>query len=213
MKAIPILPALLLLAGCGGGGSSAPPAQPPPSVPFSISISPSAPWSVTYSKGAVWSGDGFDFPVCVDATTCSVNYVEYPMQANIGASAGISMSWIITGVDPVFDYRTNPNNTCGTGTPGELSIMFRRLGADVNNDRWFTKRRAPLAMGASSFSVTLHDIAEWTGVFGSNAALFSSALANIWAVGFVFGGGCFSGHGVAVTSGNARFTLVDYIIR
>jgi len=172
-----------------------------------------------YSKGAVWAGDGFDFPVCADPTTCSVNYVEYPVQANISSLAAISMSWKIAGVDPVFDYRTcNPaagcsTNTCGPGTPGELSIMLRRSGADVNNDRWFTKRRTPLALGSSSFSVTLHDIAEWTGVFGSNAALFSAALANISAVGFVFGGGCFSGHGVAVTSGSARFTLGEYMIK
>ena len=68
-------------------------------------------------------------------------------------------------------------------------------------------------LGPSTFSVTLHDIAEWTGVFGSNAALFSSALANVSGVGFVFGGGCFSGHGVAVSSGSARFTLNSYTVQ
>jgi len=42
---------------------------------------------------------------------------------------------------------------------------------------------------------------------------FLGALQHLNRVGFVFGGGCFYGHGVNVIRGTARFILIHYSIK
>jgi hypothetical protein len=76
-------------------------------------------------------------------------------------------------------------------------------------------------LGAGSVALVgdLTDPSQWTSVFGrsgaANEPLFRAALADLGAVGFTFGGGCFFGHGVYITpgSGEAVFTATRFVVR
>jgi len=208
LKAIPILPAILLLTGCGGGGSSPPAQPPPPAPPFSLSISPFAPgWAVTHGKQInSWSNGGFDFPVCANPIDCGPGYVEYPMRANISSAAGISARFKISGDNPVFSFRTEEGNTCD-GPPAGVRL-FMSNGNLAN--RWFSNKIVTLALGEFEISETIHDMSLWQSV---PPAVFWQVLAAIGSVGFGIGGGCFAAHNVAVTSGRARFDLTEYKIQ
>ena len=66
---------------------------------------------------------------------------------------------------------------------------------------------------------TLTDLSQWTSVFGEKANAsaaaadgFKQAIANLGNVGFSFGGGCFYGHGVHVTGGNAKFAVINFTL-
>jgi hypothetical protein len=54
---------------------------------------------------------------------------------------------------------------------------------------------------------------QWSNVYGQrDQAALSAALANVGWVGFTCGGQYFAGHGVALSSGSAKFVLVDFYI-
>jgi hypothetical protein len=54
---------------------------------------------------------------------------------------------------------------------------------------------------------------QWTNVEGEqDPQAFASALANIGWVGITFGGQYFAGHGVALSSGSAKFILISYSV-
>src|SRR5262249_4021617 len=82
--------------------------------------------------------------------------------------------------------------------------------------RWFSWQDAPLALGDHRLTVPL-TIDKWVPVFKStpeaNAAGFASALANMGSIGFGLGGGCYVAHGVAVTSGSARFVITGFSVQ
>jgi hypothetical protein len=69
-------------------------------------------------------------------------------------------------------------------------------------------------------SASLTELSQWTSVFGEKAntcasatAGFKQAMANLGHAGFAFGGGCIYGHGVRVSGGGARFSVVSYIVK
>jgi hypothetical protein len=202
------------LAVCVVGGNESPPPSPaiPPSPP-----GPGTVWSMNYGRplGAVQmqAGDFFDFPVCApDARgiiPCSIGYVERPWPPLTGKSL-VTLSYTITGTNPVWSYKTNPNNNCGDGTGGTLSLFLHRAGDNLfyPYHRWFSNpSHKSLYIGEVIYTVPLV-VSEWVSVFGQQSpAEFDIALQNIASIGFVFGGGCFAGHGVALTSGSARFTI------
>jgi hypothetical protein len=93
------------------------------------------------------------------------------------------------------------------------------LTAQAEFYRWWSNPIAyELAAGSSTLNASL--IADqWVSVLGkignsSQSATdgFNTALQNVENVGFTFGGGCFYGHGVNVSNGTARFTLIGYSI-
>jgi hypothetical protein len=142
--------------------------------------------------------------------------VETPINANISQTAAITFSYTITGIDPVFVNDT-PGNTCSPPNPA-LSLYLRWSGDPGFTNplsRWFSIARAPLALGPSTFTVGLHDASIWTPVYGGTGTsiAFSQTLASIGSLGFVMGGGCFAGHGVAVSSGRATLTIDSYEIK
>jgi hypothetical protein len=76
-----------------------------------------------------------------------------------------------------------------------------------------------LAAGSADLTAPLTPD-QWTSVFGKKGDYsspaevgFAQALQNLANVGFVFGGGCYYGHGVNVSGGTARFTLKEYSIK
>ncbi len=167
----------LALGGCGGSN----PPQPPPYAGWAITAS-SVPRQIPAAS--------FVFQDCASASTCWDSYVEHPAA---GIAGNLTLSWTISG-NPVFVNDT-PNNTCGG--PAALSLLFRSPG------RFFSSfdLKVPLAVGSFSMSVPL--IADqW---INQDGGVFNPAAAS--SIGFVLGGGCFSGHGVAVSSGSATFTI------
>lgn len=144
-----------------------------------------------------------------------MSYVEAPLSATLRDGSSIKLDWIIRGVDPVFAH-DSPGNTC-PGAPS-LSLLLHRAGDDLAKTyyRWFTKSslQQPLQFGLGSLSATI-SIGDWIAVDGTNNATvdWAAALANIGSIGFVFGGGCFAGHGVSVNSGTARFDVQGLTIQ
>jgi len=135
--------------------------------------------------------------------------VERPYSALTG-KLYLTLTYEVTGDSPAFNHKTNANNNCDDGTGAGLSLLIRRYGADVNNDRWFSQPSVQkLTLGTITYKVPLR-LDAWTPVFPPGAqVLFDSALASVSTVGFVFGGGCFAAHGAALTSGSARFTVKE----
>ncbi len=72
-----------------------------------------------------------------------------------------------------------------------------------------------LATGQHSITVPLTPD-QWSSVLGKKGSAapleFAEALRGVDKVGMTFGGGCFFGHGVNVSGGEATFTLKDFAI-
>lgn len=207
--------ALLLastLLACGG--SNPPPSPPPPLA---------SPWQVTAASLAIPVGIGngasyFNFPICADPHTCHISYVERPWTTPLTGKSSITLNYSITGTDPVFDAHSNADNTCEPSTPHVLLIIHQANdttawfdpGSPFQFYRWFSAADAqPLTLGDHTLTVPLAE-ERWTPVYPGQAgqdAGWNTALANVGFIGFGFGGGCFAAHGVAVTSGAARFII------
>lgn len=182
-------------------------------------------WAFKYSPNmpahprTAGSGWQFDFP--------DKNGVKYLTTAQRPTSASQSITAVIlveTVGSPFFEYRTEASNTCPA--PATVRLFFQRRGDDMSGNgayehyRWWSN---PVAYRLESGSITLvgnlANPAEWTSVLGRNGAdneaAFRAALADLGAVGFTFGGGCFFGHGVYVApgTGQAVFTATEYTIR
>lgn len=218
MRPLLIVMLALGLAGCGSSSSPPPPLPPPPLPPPS---SPSAsPWSITQGSGAPhrlqFNGTSsyFDFPVCASASACWVSYVEQPY-GPIAGKTSITLTYSITGSEPVFDNHS-PGNNCGG--PPTLSLLLHQAGDNLSGVgayafyRWYSTPTQVLELGDHTLTVPL-TIDQWTPVYPGMPdadAGFATAKANIGSVGFGLGGGCFAAHGVAVTSGSAWFTITGF---
>jgi hypothetical protein len=153
----------------------------------------------------------FDFP-----TTGSMNYLDNvePPKAITGPLS-VSLAIQTAGL-VVFNYMTEPFNTCAT--PGSVRPFFwSNRDGNGEFDRWWSNPTAyPLAGGTGTLTVPLTPD-RWSSVFGkagnadaSARAGFDRALTNVSSLGLTFGGGCFFGHGVNVSGGSARFVLMEY---
>jgi hypothetical protein len=168
---------------------------------------------------AAGGGWQFDFPI-----TNGIKYLT-TSQRPTSASQSIAASIAVDTVgNPFFEYRTEPSNTCEA--PATVRLFFQRRGdtmtgsGDYEFYRWWSN---PVAYRLGSGSVTLvgdlTDPSQWTSVFGksgaANEGAFRAALADLDALGFTFGGGCFFGHGVYVApgSGQAVFTATEFVVR
>lgn len=212
---------VVMLAACND--ASGPPAAPPR--PASIDTN-AASWVIAYSPNmpaaprpdaAGWT---FDFPQ-VDG----VHYVLTPV--NGYASTEMRVTFNITTVNnPLFDWRTNPDNTCGSppSTPATVRLFLQQVGDDMQGTpgttefyRWWSNPTAAvLAPGGAVLAVPI-DPAQWSSVLGKMGtdapAQFQNAVTHLGNVGMTFGGGCFFGHGVFVTGGAASFTLTGSTIQ
>ena len=190
-------------------------------------------WNIQYSPGmpahptAVEGGWYFDFPApsCGGADVCSVHYVSTPVRMSVTTSGHVNAVFQVTTTGmPVFHYQLNPNNTCDY--PAHARFYLQRMGDNLSGQgkyefyRWFSNDVAyKLAAGDANLTAALTPD-QWTSVFGKRGdydfvagAGFVQALHNLAHVGFVFGGGCYYGHGVNVSGGTARFVLRGYFIK
>jgi hypothetical protein len=106
-------------------------------------------------------------------------------------------------------------------TPANFHLLIERKNDSTMTNpgyRWWSNPAAyPLqhTHDLVSFTVPLSGD-SWSNVDGvtgaADPAAFAAALADAGPVGMTFGGGCFFGHGVYVTSGAATFSLRSYVI-
>ena len=214
------LVACLLMAGCSNNSQPQPIAFPAPAP----APAPVLGWSDRNGTPMQTNSSGQTYFVFPSAAP-GVNYVTKAVNG-IPATAGhmqIVYSVAVTG-SPVFDYRTNPNNTCGMGYPGTVRLFIQRAGDNMSGAGAYQQYRywavagfKELAPGLFTVDAPL-DPAQWSDVYGAlgsaNPTLFAAAVANAGRIGVTFGGGCFFGHGV-INSGlnsSATFTINGFSI-
>ena len=183
---------------------------------WKILYSPSMPANPTAADGAWY----FDFPSCNGSNACSVNYVMVPV--NLSASTSVrAVFQIATTGAPTFHYKLHADNTCDY--PAHVRYILQRSGDDLSAKsefyRWFSLSGVKLEEGSADLTVALRPD-QWVSVFGKRGnynenarAGFQQALGNLGNVGFVYGGGCFYGHGVNVIGGSARFQVTEYDVK
>ena len=119
---------------------------------------------------------------------------------------------ITASEDAVFDYKTEDFNTCVVPATVRL-LMMKNMYGEYN--RWWAKEGIELKNGAFEISVPI-DPAMWSSVYGKFGNFNAESLKGFWSafqkksfLGLSFGGGCFYGHGVRMSSGSARFELTS----
>ena len=184
---------------------------------WSIPYSPGMPPHPTPRTGGGWY---FNFPT-------NPNSVHYVLAAvNMVASSYVDASILVTTAGaPVFVYGLQPDNTCNY--PAHVRFLLQESGDNLSGTngkeyfRWWSNSVAyKLAPGRANLRARLTDLSQWTSVLGEKAnasaaaaAGFRQAMANLGNVGFSFGGGCFYGHGVRVSDGDARFAVTSYSLK
>jgi hypothetical protein len=100
--------------------------------------------------------------------------------------------------------------------PATFRMYFAQQGdnlSDPNDQWWAPVSKTNLGMSDNTtlqISVPLTSD-QWFNLDGeSNPQAFAGALQNIGFVGITFGGQYFAGDGVALTSGTAKFILINY---
>ena len=184
---------------------------------WSILYSPGMPPHPTPQQGGGWF---FDLPTGSN----SVHYVLTTVNMAGTKSVDASISVTTSGA-PVFVYNLQPYNNCVY--PAHVRFLLQEKGDDLSGTnrkqyfRWFSNSVAyQVASGSANLNAPLTDFSQWTSVFGEKAnasaaatAGFKQAIENLGNVGFSFGGGCFYGHGVRVSGGDARFVVVGYTVK
>ena len=183
-------------------------------------------WDIRFSPGMpghpeqhgeAWR---FSFPRYDGALPCaslgcdSVGYVttraDGPLRGEL-----ITLTIEITG-SGFFQYQLEPENTCLA--LASVRLFFQRSRDDYEREfyRWWSNLNSILLIpGEHTIAVPLTPD-RWSSVSGTsgNAASeeFFASLENAENIGMTFGGGCFFGHGVNVSGGDAMFTLKKFSI-
>lgn len=203
----------LAVAACNQGSSrpTLPPQYQPPAANsgWVFQASPGMPGAPAASGDGFW----FNFPVGPESPgAASVHYVVRP---GVRLGSSLALAFRIEGSEPVFQYKLNPDNTCGG--EANVSLYLQRRGDDWSGQgamasfRWWSRDAAVLKLGDGTLVVPL-EVGSWINVWGqsNDASGFALALRDLQAVGVTFGGGCFKGHGVNLRSGSARFIMQTF---
>lgn len=200
----------LSLAACGGGGNTV--TVIPPSLPAPAPVG----WQQQFGAGVTLSVKGQTFSFNVPTNPNHVNYVVKAPVAAMTGYKSITVSFGITATsDAAYTYIFDANNTCGG--PPKMTLYFQQKGDNGQEDtfRWWAHTRFVFQPGTQTVTIPL-DPTQWGSVFGHTASTllsgWNAALANPQGAGMTFGGGCFDGHGLAMTKGSAVFTLMSYTI-
>jgi hypothetical protein len=215
MRIGPFTIALLIsLTGCGFVFSVREPPNIPPQQPNVASLDPQN-WYIFYSAGmplhpppdaeGAWS---FEFP---SATTGGhVNYVQTPFNVTMTPHT-MSMTFKVESNAAQYVV-LDP----GDHVPATLRLFFEQKGDDLRdpNGRWWTYGKFFNLGSQDGTTITLMfplTADQWSNVYGQqDQGAFSAALANVGWVGFTCGGQLFAGHGVALSSGSAKFILMNF---
>ena len=204
---------LSFLMGCG---PYAPPPDIPPQEPNVVSLAPQN-WYIFYSAGVphnpsadadgAWS---FNFPSSVNGG--SVGYVQTPFNTT---TTPHTMSMTFKVESKAAQYVVlDPSDHL----PATLRLFFEQRGDDLRdpNGRWWTYGKFYNLGSQDGDTITFMfplTFDQWSNVYGQqDQGAFSAALANVGWVGFTCGGQYFAGHGVALSSGSAKFVLIDFYV-
>lgn len=213
-----ILVFALLLAGCGGGSNP----TPAPSQAVVITMNPGQ-WMFQFSPGmptnpiSAGSGWQFQFP-----PQDGVHYLVALVSGRLVGNS-ISTSFSITKDAATQFTEVQPCDTNTNG--GSVRLFFQQRGDNLSGVgayefyRWWS-RTAMLLSDLPTGMTTAIDPSQWSSVYGKSGsssdqittAGFYTALADVQAIGMTFGG-CFGGHGVFVTGGNATMAVTSYNIQ
>jgi hypothetical protein len=174
------------------------------------------------TEGAGWR---FDFPnSCDRQPDCSVHYVTTGAGGlKPTPSQSVTAKFTITASsDAVFNCQIIKNNPEGydPNDPPETNLFLQHTGDDWSGVgpaefyRYFAyPERMKLGPGTYTVSVPLTPD-KWISVTGKPAdAKMADTLVNLGAVGLVFGGCGYAGHGVQIAQGSARFVLSAFSIK
>jgi len=164
--------------------------------------------------------------VCCSTASAGISYLTLPFSANLNPATQLVFSFHVqTTGSPIFGVNLqteNQSQNCyppptGGGYPAIVVPLLWRTGSlDNQFSRWWARDyRVQLNSGTYQVTVPMAG-SNWMsvyGVWGNQAPLeFSDALANMYAIGLTFGGGCYLAHGVNVQTGTgtATFFLDSY---
>ncbi len=153
----------------------------------------------------VWS---FQFPN--SATGGHANYVETPFSATT-APQSVTVTFEVESEAAQYVV-IDPTDKL----PATVRIFFERQDDDLSNPngRWWAQA-SMYDLGSEDGQILALTVPftsdQWANVDGhQDPQAFSAALKNIGWVGMTFGGQYFAGHGVAISSGSAKYILIDY---
>jgi hypothetical protein len=202
----------LILTGCLG--FSGPP-NVGPIQPGVVSLNPQS-WYILYGDGmpdqpspsstGAWS---MAFP----NVPGSVHYVQTPYNAASSLPNEVSITFRIeSSKDAIYNGEVDP----AAGNPATFHLFLERRGDNFTNEyyRWWADEGGYVLGSKDNSVVTIRvplTADSWSSVYGQhNSAEFADALNNLGWVGMTFGGANYSGHGVNLLAGTAKFTLLDF---
>jgi hypothetical protein len=212
---------MVFAVGCGlagGSGTKLPP--DPPQDPGVVSLNPQN-WYIRYSDDAgehpvadpaegAWS---IEFPT-YDETLGEVghlNYVETSFAPGSQLPQEVSITYEVRSKSPRFLL-------FGDKLPATFRLMFEQKNDNMfsADGRWWTQ--IVYSLGSADNQVYVFKVPltpdKWSNVYGmygsQDPARFNAALKNVGFFGLTFGGQDFAGHGVALSSGSAKFILINY---
>ena len=227
MKSLRLGAALLLLlaVGCAPVNNQSFPANQS-AAGWSILYSPGMPSRPTAAGPGAWY---FDFPTDPNYPACVSNPNEYCKSVNYvtnsysgPAAHSVSMTFqVLTTGSPTFNWVMESDNVCST--PATVRLLLERRDDDLTQEfyRWWSNPIVfDLQATSGDFTLTAPITPDqWSSVYGkfgsqdaTTLAGFQDALRNLGHVGMTFGGGCFFGHGVNISGGTARFSLISYTV-
>ena len=168
-------------------------------------------------KGPLSNGAGgwyFDFPDMSGVVSYVVDTSKKALLPKVLTRPySLKIKGKITAEDgSVFDYKTEDINNCISPAKVRVLLMKDMYG---EYNRWWSSEAAELKDGAFEILIPIEPN-RWSSVYGKAGDANSSSLKGFWNtfkkkswLGLTFGGGCFYGHGVRMSSGSARFELTS----
>jgi len=183
-------------------------------VPNGVSLDPQL-WYILNSAGVplhpsadsegAWS---FKFPS--SEAGGHVNYVVTPFNTTTTLHS-LTITFKIESDAPQYDV-LDPTDI----PPATFHLYFEQRGEEFfgANGRWWAYAGGYNlgSQDGQTLKITVPLTADqWSNVYGKHDQnAFYTALANAGSIGVTCGGQYFWGHGVALTSGSAKFILVDF---
>lgn len=205
-----LLSLLICSAGCGYAGVP----NIPPQEANVVSLDPQN-WYIFYSAGmpphpsadseGAWS---FEFPSSENGG--HVNYVQTPFNATT-TPQGVAITFRVESDAPQYEVLDPSDHP-----PATVRLFVEQKDDDLSdpNGRWWAQATMYDLGSQDNQTLTISvplTSDQWTNVEGKeDAQAFAQALENIGWVGMTFGGQYFAGHGVALSSGSAKYILIDY---
>jgi hypothetical protein len=206
------LTVMACLSGCGYGN---PVPNIAPEEPNAVSLNPTD-WYIYYSaqmpehpaadSAGGWS---FEFP----NSGGHVNYVQTPFNATKTLTS-VSITFRVDSSSPQYQV-LDPGDT----PPATFRLFFEQRNdnlSEPNGRFWADSSIYNLGSeDGQTLTITVPlTFDHWTNVDGQGGdeQAFDTALKNIGWIGMTFGGQSFAGHGVAMTSGTAKYTLINYSV-